>query len=831
MIISVNWLKKFTEIDLPIEELATLIGARLVEIEEVIDLHEKYRDVIVAKVVSAAPMLDSEHLNLCKIDDGGVRENVERDENGLIQIVCGAPNILDAKLVAWLPPGAVIPETYGTNEPFILGARKLRGHMSNGMIASMRELGLGDEHDGILEIDLDAKPGDSFAKLYELDDYLLDIENKSLTHRPDCFGLIGLAREIAAIQGKEFKSPTWYTALEPVLNKTADLLAPTVKIADPKICARYEAIILKGVDGTRKSPVLIQSYLARSGMRPISAAVDITNYLMLVTGQPLHAFDYDKLAKISPKLEINVQNARNGEKMTLLDKRKIELSDNDILICAGEKPVALAGAMGGAETEIDSSTKNIVLESATFDLYALRNTQMRHGIFSEAITRFTKGQPAELTAPVLASAVRMLCDQTDAEIASEIVNTYPNPRGLRKFAIPTAKFNEVLGAKYDAETICKILQNIEFTNVSCEDDIVDAAAPWWRTDINIDEDIIEEIGRINGFDNIEPTLPARDFTAVSPAKFDDFRNDVRARLARAGANEVLSYSFIHGDVIKKSGQNPNDAFRITNAISPDLQHYRLSIVPNLLEKVNMNIRAKFDEFALFEMGKVHRKDVMDDDENDVPAESSQIGFVIAKKIGDDTAYYAAKKMLEFTFYADELTFHELNENDDLRDMVAPFEPKRSAIVKIGEQNIGVVGEFKSSVRKVFKLPEYAAGFEINLDAAYAHASKMSTNYAPLSRYPGTEKDICFRVARDLQFAQVIDAANEAMANSISEMSQKFEWSFVPIDIYRPENSTTKNVTIRVKLNNHQQTLTSDDANEIVTRIVHGVTKSLGAKAV
>ena len=207
MIVSVNWLKKFADIELPIDELATLIGARLVEIEEVIDLGAKYKDVVVAKVVEAAPVPDSDHLNLCKIDDGGKVKNVERDENGLIQVVCGAPNVRVGLFIAWLPPKTVVPETYGDDEPFVLGARKLRGFMSNGMIASARELDLWDEHDGILEIDVDARPGDSFAKLYELDDYLLDIENKSLTHRPDCFGLIGLAREIAAIQGNEFKTP------------------------------------------------------------------------------------------------------------------------------------------------------------------------------------------------------------------------------------------------------------------------------------------------------------------------------------------------------------------------------------------------------------------------------------------------------------------------------------------------------------------------------------------------------------------------------------------------------------------------------------------------
>jgi len=207
MIISVNWLKKFTDIDVSIEELASLIGERLVEIEEVVHIGDKYKDVIVAKVVECAPLEGSDHLNVTKIDDGGVAKDVERDENGLVQVVCGAPNVKAGMFVAWLAPNTVVPETYGSAEPFVLGAKSLRGVMSNGMLASARELDLYDDHSGILEIDKDTKPGASFAELYELDDYLLDIENKSLTHRPDTFGVIGFARQVAGIQGKEFNTP------------------------------------------------------------------------------------------------------------------------------------------------------------------------------------------------------------------------------------------------------------------------------------------------------------------------------------------------------------------------------------------------------------------------------------------------------------------------------------------------------------------------------------------------------------------------------------------------------------------------------------------------
>ncbi|HEY5695736.1 MAG TPA: phenylalanine--tRNA ligase subunit beta, partial [Candidatus Saccharimonadales bacterium] len=410
MIISINWLKKFTDIDVPVDELATLIGARLVEIEEVIDYGAKYKDVIVAKVMECKALEGSDHLNVTKLDDGGKVADVERDENGYVQVVCGAPNVHEGLVVAWLPPKSVVPETYGNSEPFVLDARKLRGVMSNGMIASPRELALFDEHEGILELDANLKPGASFAESYELNDYLLDIENKSLTHRPDAFGIIGFAREVAAIQGKAFHTPEWLANVTPDFGpKQGDVTAPTVTIEDESLCDRYQAVVLSGADGAAKSPLWLQTYLARVGIRPISAVVDVTNYLMVLTGQPLHAFDYDKLiAAGGGKADIHVRAGRTGETLELLDGRRIALTHDDIVIAAGDTAIGLAGAMGGANTEIDATTKNIIIESATFNLYNLRGTQMRHGIFSEAITRFTKGQPAALAAPVLADAVRLM---------------------------------------------------------------------------------------------------------------------------------------------------------------------------------------------------------------------------------------------------------------------------------------------------------------------------------------------------------------------------------------------------------------------------------------
>jgi len=243
MIVSVNWLKKFTDIDMPVDELATLIGARLVEIEEVIDLGAKYTDVVIVKVIECAPLEGTDHLSLTKIDDGGVVKGVERDENGLVQVVCGAPNVVSGMRAAWLPPTSTVPETFDDAEPFVLSAKKIQGVVSNGMLASAKELDLFDGHDGIVEITSDVTPGSSFATVYELDDYLFYIENKSLTHCPDTFGIIGFAREVAAISGKAFVTPEWLAHEQPTYGeKTSSTSAPIVTIDDPTLASRSKPL-------------------------------------------------------------------------------------------------------------------------------------------------------------------------------------------------------------------------------------------------------------------------------------------------------------------------------------------------------------------------------------------------------------------------------------------------------------------------------------------------------------------------------------------------------------------------------------------------------------
>ena len=828
MIISVNWLKKFTDITVPIDELARLIGARLVEIEAIEDISEKYKAVVVVKVVSCEAVEGSDHLSLTRVDDGGVVKDVERDSDGYVQVVCGAPNVTAGMLAAWLPPASTVPETFGSAEPFVLGARELRGHMSNGMLASAKELDLFDDHDGIVVVDKDAAPGTSFAELYELNDQLLDIENKSLTHRPDTFGIVGFAREIAAIQGNSFTTPEWLRELEPSLHPESTLEAPTIHIDDPSLSQRFTAILLTDANEAAQSPLEMQTYLARSGVRPVSAIVDVTNYLMLLTGQPLHAYDYDKFLQVSGgKNEVHVGAGKPGEKLKLLNGSEIELDADDMVIAAGDVAVGLAGAMGGADTEIDDSTKRILLECATFDLFRLRNIQMKHGIFSEAITRLTKGVPAPLSAPVVAEAARLLREHAGAKLASPLLQDYPGAQEPISIKVSVPQINEVLGAELSVSDVTSILTAVEIDH-TVSNETIPVTVPYWRNDLHIPEDIIEEIGRIAGFDSIPPTVPKKAMLAVQPEAFDRFRQQLRKTLVRAGANEVLTYSFVHGDLMTKVGQKPEEAYRLVNSLSPELQYFRQSLVPSLLSAVRPNAKAGYEHFALFELNKFHTKR-HEVTEEGVPKELDSLGFVIShRKKQTHATFYEAKAYVEqiAKLVSDTFSYESLDSSDGY-PVSQPFEPLRSARVVASDGTmLGAVGELRGSVKKALKLSDSTAAFELSTRALFKLYAAAEPNYTPISRYPSVERDICFQVAENVPFDALYSIAKRAT------YADDLMVTVAPLDMYQAEGATgTKNITLRFVVGSRDRTLTADQVTDIVETTIQEIIQTVSGKVV
>ncbi|GHU09325.1 phenylalanine--tRNA ligase beta subunit [Alphaproteobacteria bacterium] len=845
MIISLNWLKQYVDIDVPVDELATLIGARLVEIEETIDLGEKYKDSIIVKVEKCEKIKESDHLSLTFVDDCGIMDNVDRDKDGLVQVVCGANNVKAGMLAVWLPPESTVPETYDDEEPFVLGARKLCGRLSNGMLASIRELGLGDDHDGIVEINpADAKPGDSFAKTFSLDDVLFDIENKSLTHRPDCFGVLGFAREVAGILGKEFTTPD-FMLLDAATKVASGDAKLKISIEDAKLCPRYQAVIMDlSAEQDTKYLTLMQTNIARSGMRSIDPVVDSTNDLMLLTGQPLHAFDYDKLVKVGgkPEPEIVVRAAKAGEKLELLDGKTIEMAEGDIVITSNNVPVALAGAMGGANTMIDENTKRIIVESATFNLYNLRGTQFRHGIFSEAITRFTKGQPPALTEPVINKFVAMTEKHYGLKAVSPVFDAYPEKIENQSITLTIDGINSLLGVKMPAEQIKTTLQNVGFdTKLDISEElkarmreerekgrkilykilpsVINVTAPYWRTDIHIKEDVIEEIGRLSGFDDIPAVLPQRGFEAVELDALSELKSRIRASLSGAGANEVLTYSFIHGNLLEKVGQNPANSYKLVNSISPNLEYVRQQIVPSLLEKTYENSRAGYSEFALYELNQVFLKNEGLDDEK-VPKLRNNLGLVVTDGSADGSIFYVIKKYVETLAKALNVEFRFEHHKPDAIDSL--YEPKRSADVYVGDVQIGVIGEVRGAVVRNMKLPARTAAGEFDVDLLQKY-QKLVVNLPTISRYPSVERDICFKVKQDVLFADLSDA----IKNALSDLNS----TVVPIDIYQKDGESTKNITFRVSFSSSDKTLDKQDITEVVDKITAAAKSAVQAEII
>lgn len=835
MKISVNWLREFTSIKLPVDELVAKIGAQLGEVEEVIDWGKQYEGVVVAKIISCEPHPNADKLQVCKIDDGGVAKKVKRDDKGLVQVVCGAPNVRKGLTVAWLPPGTIVPSTYD-NEQFKLDVRPLRGVDSNGMLASAKELNIGDDHDGILVVDKPAKPGASFAKLYELDDYIIEIENKMFTHRPDCFGILGVAREIAGIQGLQFKSPDWYLQSLPLkASKAQQTMDLKIKNGIPKLVPRFVAVALSDVKVAR-SPVIMRSYLSRLGVKPISNVVDITNFVMLLTAQPLHAYDADKL----PKLSLETRLSRKGDKVALLNGKTLTLQDDKtMLITSGDAPVGVAGIMGGRDTEVDFNTTNIVLECASFDMYAVRRASMAHGLFTDALTRFNKGQSPLQNDVVATYAVGMLQKLAHAELASNVIDTAPDKSmGFWKGIHVGRDFiNARLGLNLSIKEIAELLQNVEMSVKTNADNLM-VSPPFWRTDLEIPEDIVEEVGRLYGYDHLPLVLPRRDLMPVTQDPLMGVKSRVREVLSRAGANEVLTYSFVHGDLLKSVGQDPAHAFKLSNALSPDLQYYRLSLTPSLLDKVHMNIRAGFDEFALFELNKVHNKADKDPLEKDVPAEHQRLALTYAAKTSSSgAAFYQAKALLQqlTDSLGVDVTYmlHSEKTGADTPNLGAwfsPFAPKRSALITVhlpGQTKptvLGIVGEYKTSIAKQLKLPPRTAGFE--LDTVILQLASTDTPYRPLSRFPSTSQDISFKVDDSVSYAELYSVVEKVLTDA--ETKHGYNSHIEPVDIYAKPKVPGKHITLRITLTHHDRTLVTQEVNKLLDQIATSAHKAVKA---
>lgn len=855
MKVSLNLIKQLINFELPpVDELVARVNQQLGGVEEVIDLNAKYGGARIVRVVECVKHPDADRLSVTKIDDGGAVADVPRDEGGLVQVVCGAPNVHADTWAIWLPPKSTVPASFDDDEPFVLDARPLRGVLSQGMLAAADELAIGADHEGIVEIaehdvpsGVELRAGASFAETFGLDDYVLDIENKMFTHRPDCFGQLGVAREIAGIFHQQFTSPEWYNVIQEFAG--GDGLELEIFNEVTEVVPVFSAVAIKNIE-VRPSPLWLQCQLVAMGGKPINNIVDATNYMMFMTAQPTHAYDYDKLRGST----LGARLARDGEKVSLLNGKEYELTTDDIVIADGEGVIGLAGIMGGTDTEVSNDTKNIVLECANFDMYALRRTAMRHGIFTDALTRFNKGQSPLQNAAVLkrlmsmvggvqASEVfdkrndRLMAMQHDSRVTfgsagKETISIFDWGAVTGVLVLESTFVNERLGTEFSPQEICRILKNVEIKaheepepNTPYQFEVI---APFWRTDLELPEDIVEEVGRLYGFDKLPRQLPRRSIKPAPKNVRRELKNAVRRSLSRAGANEVLTYSFVHERILKNAEQDVTQAYKLSNALSSDLQYYRLTVLPSLLDKVHANIKAGHDEFALFEMGKGHGK--MHGLGEDGLPEASQFTDIVyaAKKPAAGAPFYKIRCLVEQLAreLGADLVFKPIEQELTL-PVAAPFDQSRSALVETTDgMFIGIVGELKQSVIKSFKLPTYVAAASLDMAGLETVYAKRDSHYQPLSRYPSTSRDISLKLPTTIRYQQLLQTLDEAVRDVGMEVRIE------PLTIYQSEHEAAqKTMTWRLTFTSLARTLVDNDITPVMQRIEQTTKDRWGAETV
>ena len=837
MKVSINTIKKYTKINIPIEELISMIKSQIGEVEEVNDLQKKYKNIIVAEIATVAKHPDSEKLHIYKVDIGTKK----------VQVVAGGPALNINDRVAYMPVGTKVPFNPAPEKKAdIVESTTIKGVKSDGMIASEMELDLGPEHTRVMLLTFKCKPGDSFAEKADLNDIVIDIENKALTNRPDLFGVIGIAREIAGIQNIQFTTPDELNYKQAGKHRTPANKYLPIKVSNNAevLVPRYMAVSMKDVS-VGDSPLWLKAELVKIGMRPINNVVDITNYIMYLTGQPLHAFDYDKVVAKDKHANghaiINVRLSQKSESLTTLDGKTHEIK-SEVLICDSANPIAIGGVMGGLDSEVDRNTKNVIIECANFDMYNIRKTSMKQGIITDAVTRYSRSQDPNQCEHVIHKAIDLFAELTGAVQASDIYDEFALPRKQIKIRISHSRLNMHIGHEFTLDEIKTILQNVELyvEPDTKSKDHLNVIIPTYRQDLTIPEDIHEEVARLYGYNKLAVTLPTRDLNPSPTNKQYEVKKLIRNSLTSIGAYEALTYNFVGKKLFEKSGQDLSKAYHLTNAISPELEYMKTSLLPALLAKAVPNIKRGYDNFGMYEINKYHIKGDLNQEKLPKERDNLSLVYLTSDKYSQShtsgSAYYQAKYYLEEL--NKELKLPQLNyellEKTDVKQLnpwiqnLAPmFEPKASAIVYVKieskRHNLGILGEFTGEVHNNMNIPEYAAGLELEVDQI-VNLIDFSSQYIEPSRYPKVTQDLCFVLDRDVPYLHVENTIRE------TNKDPNLEVSVQPYDIYQSDNETeTKQTTYRVIIQHREKTLNESEIGDIYKKVVRRVLKETGGK--
>ncbi|MBN2079598.1 MAG: phenylalanine--tRNA ligase subunit beta [Spirochaetes bacterium] len=768
------------------EELALRLTMATAEIDSIEGVNAHFESIIAARVISVVPHPGADKLTLVDLDSGDRKHRV----------VCGATNIAAGDIVPLALPGTRF------SEDMVIQKTKIRGERSEGMLCSERELGLSDDHSGIMILPPDSKPGISLSRLYpHRADVRFEIDNKSITHRPDLWSHEGFAREIGALYGRPFRS-----MVDPgLLDNAPPSTNLKVRILSPEAAPRYSALEMSGIE-IAESPDWLKAMVESIGMRPINNIVDITNFVMAELGEPMHAFDRKKLRGD----EIIVRMAKKGEPLTTLDGSSFELNPEDIVIADSGGPIALAGVMGGGNSEIDDTTTDIVLEAANFNPVNIRKTAARYSHRTEAAIRFEKSLSPGLTVPALLRCYDLICRVIPGATArSGIIDAYPRSTEPIVIKTDTDFIRRRLGEEIDDERIIAILKSLDFA-VTTKGTALAITVPHYRAtrDISIPEDIVEEVGRIYGYDNIAASPPLVPCTAPAKNSARLFERKIKETLSgHAGMIEVSGYSFIGETLLDKLKINDDAELRLSNPLSREQDRLRRSLVPNIVQNIEENGRFN-DEFRIYELGRVYLKKKRTSP--DLAEERTMVTGAVYRKKPEGPLFYEAKSVVSLLMERMRVTGWRLLPSPE--NLPACAHPGRSIALMVGEEKAGDIYELHPDTLRAFDITGAAALFDIDLDRIRS-AGTRDAAFIEIQKYP----DVPFEVSvladrkdhgRDI--CVIVEGVDPSLVSRVDVVSV---YDGAPI----PEGK--KSVSLRAVFASKEKTLSPEEIGSLQKRTI------------
>ncbi|MCB1152772.1 phenylalanine--tRNA ligase subunit beta [bacterium] len=795
MKISLNWLQDYVDVE-DLNDLPRLLTSAGMEVEGVKRVGDGVKGVVTAKVLGVEAHPDADKLRVCRVDTGA----------GEHTVVCGAPNVAEGQIIALAAPGCTLP--VGKIEK-----KAVRGVESHGMIASKRELGVSDDHSGIWVLPPDTPIGEMLDMVVPLGDVVIEVDITA--NRPDLLCMLGIAREVAAYTGQKLRRPEigTYPKGGAVDGKIS------VDIQDPDACRRYSAFMVQGVR-VEPSPMYMQLRLDAVGVRPINNLVDVTNYVLFELNQPLHAFDYEFLQG----QKIVVRQAKDGETMTTLDEKERSLTSEDLLICDGEKPVALAGVMGGANSEVSAKTSTVLIESAYFSPVGVRRTSKRLGLASDSSYRFERGIDIDGVVNAAARAAELMARDGHGAVVDGYVDNFPNPREEQVIRLRGARCNHVLGTGISTPHMARLLEKIELGIVDQNDDHIDVRVPNFRADdITREIDLIEEVARLQGFDDIAPTIPATAVQEHIPDPVIALIDKARDAMVGLGYGEAPAVAMTSREMLDAFKDAPGRYVELLNPLSAEMGILRDSLLPTMLTAVSRNLARQNRDLAIFEVRRVF----LPSEQGELPHEPTHVAFTLAGR-AEPAEWSSSDRTVDF-FDAKGTAEEFLEAVGVLSGVEFQAESAPSfyidgagAEIAVNGRPVGHLGRFSPTLLAKFDIDAEVYGGQIDLTALIPHLAETKT-FKPWSRFPRTTRDLAVLVDQ----TQPVGPLREA----ISAVDETHILAVRVFDIYTGKGveSGKKSVAFSLDIQSMESTMTVEDTDRIVERVVEKLSTAFGAK--